>query len=80
MPIKRGSVIDAAIINPFISARNEEDRKRIMSRYDHFLKGDRIDIWMKRQNTLKFLVLAEKAAGEFRQGLGSGERPQSRRC
>jgi hypothetical protein len=77
MPIKRGSVIDAAIINPFISARNEEDRKRIMNRYDQFLKGDRIDIWMKRQNTLKFLALAEKAAAEFRQGLSSGDFPQN---
>jgi hypothetical protein len=76
MPIKRGSVIDAAIINPFISARNEEDRKRIMNRYDQFLKGDRIDIWMKRQNTLKFLALAEKASAEFRQSLGSGDLPQ----
>jgi len=76
MPIKRGSVIDAAVINPFMAARNEEDRKRIMNRYDEFLKGGRIDIWMKRQNTLKFLALAEKAAAEFRQSLGSGERPQ----
>jgi len=43
MPTKRGSVIDAAVINPLMSARNEEESKRIVDRYDQFLQGDRMD-------------------------------------
>ena len=76
MQIKRGAVIDAAIVNPLITAQNDEDRKRIMKRYDEYLKGDRVDIWVKRQNTLKFLAVAEQAAAQFREDLGSGEVPQ----
>jgi len=75
MPIKRGAVIDAAVINPLLSARDGDVRKRIMDRYDHFLTGDRIDVWIKRQNTLRFLALAEKACVQFRELLGSGEFP-----
>ena len=75
MPIKSGSTIDAGIINPFMSARNDEERKRIIGRYDQFLQGDRIDIWTKRQNTLKFLAVAEEAVARFRASLGSGEYP-----
>ena len=78
MPIKRGQTIDAGIINPFMAARNDEDRKRIISRYEQFLQGDRIDIWTKRQNTLKFLTVAEDAAAKFRASLGSGEYPTKR--
>jgi hypothetical protein len=75
MPIKRGLSIDAGIINPFMSARNYEERRRIVRRYEEFLQGDRIDIWTKRQNTLKFLAIAEEAEAKFRETLGSGEHP-----
>jgi hypothetical protein len=73
MPTKRGSIIDAAVINPLMSAQNEEDSKRIVGRYEQFLQGDRMDIWVKRQNTLKFLAVAQVAVAEFRSNLGSGD-------
>jgi len=75
MPIKRGTTIDAGIINPFMSARNEDDRKRILARYEQFLQGDRIEIWSKRQNTMKFLAIAEEAAVKFRATLGNPDHP-----
>jgi hypothetical protein len=71
MPIKSGGTVDAGIINPFISAEDDKARKRIIVRYEEFLQGDRIDIWKKRQNTLKFLAVAEKAEAGFRATLGS---------
>jgi hypothetical protein len=70
MPLKGGAVMDAAIINPFLPAKNDEERKLLMERYDHFLTADRMDIWIKRQNTLKFLGLAERAAARFEKDLG----------
>jgi hypothetical protein len=76
MPVKRGSIIDAAVINPFMSSRNDEDRKRVIAKYENFLQGDRIDIWTKRQNTLKFLKVAEAAQAAFLTSLGSGDYPK----
>jgi len=32
-----------------------------------------MDIWVKRQNTLKFLAIAQAAVAEFRSNLGSGD-------
>ena len=37
MPIKRGASIDAAVINPLVAARTDEQRRRIINRYDQFL-------------------------------------------
>ena len=51
MPMKGGSTLDSAVINPFVSAPAEEDRKRVMRRYEEFLRGDRLDIWIKRRST-----------------------------
>jgi hypothetical protein len=76
MPIKKGGIIDAAIINPLIGGKDEAGYKRIIERYASFLKGDRMDIWIKRQNTLKFLAVAEEAMSKFDSLLGSGEYPE----
>jgi hypothetical protein len=76
MPVKRGSIIDAAVINPFMPSRNDEDRKRIISKYKNFLQGDRIEIWTKRQNTLKFLRLAEIEQAAFLERLSTGDYPK----
>lgn len=73
MPIKRGRFIDAALVNPLLSAPTPKDRARIIGRYDEFLRGDRIDIWMKRQNTLKFLAVADQTTAQFRLALGIEE-------
>ena len=73
MPVKGGAVLDASIVNPFIPCKNEEDRTRIKARYENFLQGDRLEIWTKRQNTLKFLEIAERAYQQFRENLGIGE-------
>lgn len=76
MPIKRGGVIDAAVINPLIGGKGEEGYMRITERYASFLRGDRMDIWIKRQNTLKFLKVAEEAIAKFNSLLGSGHYPE----
>ena len=70
MPIKGGAFLDATVINPLVAAKSDEERKRVIGRYDQFLQGNRIDIWTKRQNTMKFLAIAEQAAANFRTGLG----------
>ncbi len=76
MPTKKGSIIDAAIINPLLGGKDKAGYKRIIERYASFLEGDRMEIWIKRQNTLKFLAVAEEAMSRFRSLLGSGEYPE----
>ena len=75
MPLKGGGVIDASVVNPLLGAKDEEGCKRLIGKYASFLQGDRMDIWIKRQNTLKFLVVAEEALQKFRALLGSGDYP-----
>jgi hypothetical protein len=75
MPIKRGASIDAAVVNPLLGAKTGEERRKLIGRYEQFLQGNRIDIWMKRQNTLKFLAIADQAAAKFRSALESGNYP-----
>lgn len=43
MPIKGGAILDASVINPFISCKSDEDRTRIKTRYEKFLQGERCD-------------------------------------
>jgi len=73
MPIKRGGFIDAAVVNPLATVAKSTDRQRIVDHYDRFLQGNRIDIWTKRQNTLKFLQSANASTAKFESSFGSGE-------
>ena len=76
MPTERGGIIDAAIVNPLLGGRNEEGCKRVIDRYALFLQGNRMDIWIKRQNTFKFLTVAQETLSRFRSVLGSGGYPE----
>ena len=69
MPIKQGRCLDAAVVNPLLLGRTDKERAKMIGRYNGYLQGDRIDIWMKRQNTLKFLAVADRAAAQFRMAL-----------
>jgi hypothetical protein len=73
MPIRRGAFIDASVINPLMASETDVERKKLINRYDQFMQGNRIDIWTKRQNTLKFLEVADEAVAKFRSTLESGE-------
>ena len=75
MPVKRGTPLDAAVVNPFVPRMKEEERKRMIEHYEQFLRGDRMDIWVKRQNTLKFLTVADRAMAEFHSALEKGVYP-----
>jgi hypothetical protein len=73
MPLKRGSIIDADVINPLFCGNDNAERRRIIDRYRNFIVGDRIDIWIKRQNTLKFLTVAEAASEKFWNDSAAGQ-------
>jgi len=76
LPVKRSPFIDAAVINPLAFGNTVSERHRMIRLYELFLQGDRIDIWVKRQNTLKFLAAADEAVSTFHSEIKTGETPR----
>jgi hypothetical protein len=70
MPLKDGAHIDASVVNPLLSAQNNEGRRRMVQPYEQFLQGNRLDIWLKRQNTLKFSLGRRRSDEEIRGVVG----------
>lgn len=64
MPIKRGGSLDAAVVNPLSFCRGQADRDALLAAYDATLTGETIDVWIKRQNTLKFVSLANSRCAD----------------
>jgi hypothetical protein len=74
MPIKDGGFLESDVINPLLGARTASEREKLIDQYDKFLRGDRLDIWKKRQNTLKFLKVANSEVDKFESLLESVDR------
>jgi hypothetical protein len=58
MPLKDKRAVDVAILNPFAWALNDEQMQQVGSKCDAALQGNRLDIWIKRDNTIRFLNVA----------------------
>lgn len=65
MPIKNGGHLECPVINPLISANSTEEMLLMIERYSAYISGDKLDIWLKRQNTIEFLREAHKRFQEF---------------
>lgn len=60
MPVKGGGYLECAVINPLLTAKSPEDRQRKIEIYKSIIVGNRLDLWLKRQNTLAFLQVANR--------------------
>jgi hypothetical protein len=65
MPIKNGGYLECPIINPLSSVASAEERRLMMEKYEVTINGNKLDIWLKHQNTIEFLQEAEKRFQEF---------------
>ncbi|HEY9404970.1 MAG TPA: hypothetical protein VIQ24_20125 [Pyrinomonadaceae bacterium] len=65
MPIKNGGYLECPVINPLISVTSVEERRLMMEKYEATIKGNKLDIWLKSQNTIEFLQEADKRFQEF---------------
>jgi hypothetical protein len=76
MPLKGGSSLRVPVVNPLFAGKTPEIRRSRLARFDQYLNGNRLDVWLKRQHTMTFLETAQKATETFTRLLGSGDYPQ----
>jgi hypothetical protein len=53
------------VINPLVSCKEEKDRREMIKTYSEIMQGNRLDIWLKHQNTQDFLEFANKHCASF---------------
>lgn len=58
MPIKGGGYFDCPIVNPLAGYSSADMRRDAINRYSRAMEGDRLDIWIKKQNTKEMLHAA----------------------
>jgi hypothetical protein len=65
MPLKGGERLRCPVLNPFAFHKTEKNRQAIVRGYLKALYGSRIDVLLKRQNTMNFLIEAAKARAAY---------------
>jgi hypothetical protein len=63
VPLKGGRVIATTAISPFVDTLEVEERRRIRSGYEAAMESSRVDVTVKRQNTLRFLDHVDQVQG-----------------
>jgi hypothetical protein len=71
MPIKSGGHLECPIVNPLMSAKSAEVMRSMIEKYSTYISGDKLDIWLKRQNTIEFLQEALRRFEEFENNMRS---------
>lgn len=71
MPIKNGGQLECPVINPLVSARSTEERRSMIEKYSAYMFENRLDVWLKRQNTIEFLREADRQFVEFENNMRS---------
>lgn len=69
MPIKNGERLICTVINPLSQIINAEDRKNIIKIYLKEMSSQKLDVIIKRQNTMAFLQSADDAVEQYNQSL-----------
>lgn len=59
MPIKGGGTLNVFMLNPYVRL-TVDDQEHIQDRTLTVMADDRLDVWLKRQNTMTFLKIAEQ--------------------
>lgn len=66
MPIKGGGHLKCPVLNPLINHKTKEECQEVIEAYSQTMNGDKLDIWTKKQHTMKFLELANENFDNFR--------------
>lgn len=65
IPVKGGSRLKGAVVNPLLLFKNEERRADITHRYLNSFESRKIDVLLKKQNTLELLLQANDQCRKF---------------
>ena len=60
MPLTNGQSIDVSILNPLIPFGGHKNPAQIIEKYKAIMGSDRLNVWIKWQNTQRFLAHAER--------------------
>jgi|GEM_PF-2370935 len=60
MPLKGGSNLKCPILNPLAVCGDRKEAEEIIRTYSEVMSGERLDIWLKKQNTMEMLEVAIK--------------------
>lgn len=65
MPIKNAGFLECYVLNPLANFDSEEKRRNIIDIYTTAMKGNKLDIWLKQQNTLKLLKAGNELSKKY---------------
>ena len=72
MPLKGGGQLKSLLINPLYLEASADRRRAIISGFlEAMRRVERLDVWVKGQNTLDFLEEAESATAHFEEKINS---------
>jgi hypothetical protein len=66
MPIKGGDYLQCPVLNPLLKGySSKQHRQQVIKAYSDAMTGNQLDVWLKKQNTMKFLQAAEDTLDKF---------------
>jgi hypothetical protein len=69
VPLKYGARLRTPVVNPLYFATSADQRRKIIDAHAKAMSGvERLDVWLKRQNTIEFLEMADISSAELEQG------------
>lgn len=69
MPIKNGEKLVCSVINPLSLQPKKESRTQRIEIYESEMTSERIDVLVKKQNTMAFLAKADEQASQYAEAL-----------
>lgn len=65
MPIKNAGFLECYVLNPLANFDSDEKRRNMFDIYKNAMQGNKIDIWLKQQNTLKLLNIGNEISKKY---------------
>jgi len=69
VPLKTGGLLQCPVVNPLAFQNSVETRQITRQLYSKVMSGKTLDVWLKHQNTMEFLEVAEHFSAEFEEKL-----------
>jgi hypothetical protein len=75
MPLKSGAQLGCCVINPLAFNKSAKEREDVIELYSEVISGNRLDLWIKRQNTLSMLMIADRECVAFEERIAALSKP-----
>jgi hypothetical protein len=65
VPIKNAGSLECYVLNPLANYDSDEKRRNMFDTYNKAMQGNKIDIWLKQQNTIKLLNAGDESSRKY---------------